>query len=106
MSIYTDMINAKLQINQPIEGASGAQKDNYVEVKEINISIYKSDSFKSVQSSKYEESTHNGITFEKGFVDGYEYRIVVGSTCFDVTYFNTCGRFTTLLLKQMIMYDK
>ncbi len=101
MSIYTDMIPCELFVNQAIKGSAGALQSNYVKVQKITAAVYKNDSFKSIQNVKYEESTHNGLTFYKGFEDGKEYRLQVGSALMDVTYFNTAGRYTILLLKEI-----
>ena len=101
MSIYTDMIPVTLLCNKPVEGLNGAQKENFIPVAEIEVVIYKNDSFKSIQSVKYEQSTHNGLTFYKGFEDGKEYRLQIGMTVMDVTYFNVVGKYTTLLLKEI-----
>ena len=100
MSIYTDMVPGILLVNTPKESASGAQTENYVKVSNINVAIYKNDSFKSVQSVKYTESSHNGITMFRDFDDKKEYRIKIDGAEFDITYFNTQGRFATLLLKE------
>ena len=99
MSIYTDMIPAILLVNDPQDSLSGAPIENYVKVSNINVAIYKNDSFKSVQSVKYAESSHNGIAMFRDFDDKKEYRIKIDDTEFDITYFNTQGRFATLLLK-------
>lgn len=104
MSIYTDMITVQLFVNEPKPSKSGADKQNFVHVEDIEIAIYKNDSFKSIQNAKYEQSTHNALTFYKGFEEGKEYRLMIGSTPMEITYFNTTGRFTTLLLKELITY--
>lgn len=106
MSIYTDMINATLQKNEPKKGVSGAPKDNWLFVENIDIAIYKNDSFKSNTSAKYEQSTHSGITFFKGFIEGTEYRLLIGLSHYEITDFNTKGRFSTLLLKRIYMYEQ
>lgn len=105
MSIYTDMVPVTILCNQPKESLSGAPCNNYVAIEDTQASIYKNDSFKSVQSVKYEQSTHNALTFYKGFENGKEYRLQIGSTIMDVTYFNIVGRFTTLLLKEIDFYE-
>lgn len=105
MSIYTDMVPVTILCNEPKESLSGAPCSNYVIVEETQAAIYKNDSFKSVQSAKYEQSTHNALTFYKGFEDGKEYRLQIGKTQMDITYFNTIGRYTTLLLKEIGFYE-
>ena len=51
---------------------------------------------------KYEQSTHNGCTFYKNLVPGKEYRLIVGMDNYEITSFNTSGRFTTLLMKRTL----
>lgn len=102
MSIFTDFVPAVLQVENGGTGASGAPKKDWQDVCKIDVSIYDNDAFQSTQSAKYEQSTHNGCTFCKDFVPGKEYRIVVGMYAYEVTMFNTSGRFTTLLLKRTL----
>ena len=102
MSIYTDMIPVTVLCNKPVEGLNGAQKENFIPVAEIEVSIYDNDAFKSSQSVKYEQSTHNGCTFYKNLVPGKEYRLIVGMDNYEITSFNTSGRFTTLLMKRTL----
>lgn len=106
MSIYTDMITVTLQSNEPIEGKTGALKENWVFVENIDIAIYKNDSFKSSNSVKYEQSTHSGITFYKGFEEGKEYQLLIGMSKYEVTDFNMTGRFSALLLKHIYLYEQ
>lgn len=101
MSIYTDMIPVTLLSDHPIESESGALIENYEAVEEISAALYKNDSFRSVQSAAYEQSTHNALTFYKGFEEHKKYRFLIGNTLMEVTYFNTAGRWTVLLLKEI-----
>lgn len=103
MSVFTDMVPATLQVNKAEKGASGAVKDNYVNVSAIDVSIYKNDAFKGTQSAKYEKSTHSACTFFKGFQKGEEYRLLIGKSIYYAVDINTLGRFTTLLLTQVVM---
>lgn len=102
MSIYTDSVPAMLQMNIQEQGLSGALKKAWVDVSRIEVSIYDNDAFKSSQSVKYEQSTHNGCTFYKNLVPGEEYRLIVGTNIYEITTFNTSGRFTTLLMKRTL----
>lgn len=101
MSVYTDMIPVTLLCDHPMESDSGASVENYETVEVIQAALYKNDSFRSVQSAAYEQSTHNALTFYKGFEEHRKYRFQIGSTLMDVTYVNTTGRFTVLLLKEI-----
>lgn len=101
MSIYTDMVPCSLYEIQQGKGVAGAMKPNPVKVCDIMAAIYKNDSFRSVQNVKYEQSTHNAMTFYKDFEDGKEYSLEFNGTKMDITYFNTAGRMATLLLKEV-----
>lgn len=101
MSIFTDMVPSFLYEVQKGKGVAGALQENLVKVGDIMVAIYKNDSFKSVQNVKYEQSSHNGITFYKAFEEGKEYRLKLDGVEMDITYFNTAGRMTTLLLKEI-----
>lgn len=106
MSIYTDMIPAMLQVNEGERGLTGALKYNWIDVKPIDVAIYKNDSFKSVQNEKYQTSTHNGLTFFRDFTNGKEYRLLIGQTPMEITDVNTSGRISTLLLKEISHYER
>lgn len=101
MSVYTDMVPVTLLQCHMKEGLSGATIEHYEPVETIDVAIYKNDSFRSVQSTAYEQSTHNGLTFYKGFEEHNRYRLQIGATEMDVTYFNITGRLTVLLLKEI-----
>lgn len=105
MSIYTDMCTATLQVNEQIKGTSGAHKANWVFVKNIDVALYKNDSFKSITTAKFEQSTHSGMTFFKEFEEGKEYRLLLGLSQYEVTDLNTKGRYCSLLLKQIFLYE-
>lgn len=106
MSIYTDMMPAMLQVNINVIGTSGAPKQVWEDVENINVAIYDNDSFRSTQSAKYEQSTHNGCSFYKSFMPGKEYRLVVSNDVYEITSVNTSGRVATLLLRKTMMYGK
>ena len=52
MSVFTDFVPAILQINIQEQGLSGAPKKTWIDVSEIEVSIYDNDAFKSSQSVK------------------------------------------------------
>ena len=54
MSVFTDFVPAILQINIQEQGLSGAPKKTWIDVSEIEVSIYDNDAFKSSPSVKYE----------------------------------------------------
>lgn len=105
MSFYTDMKQCALMVNKPKTGLSGAQKDDYVFLDNVDATIYKNNAFKNVSTVKYQESTHNGLTYFKDFEDGKEYQLITGNVKYQVLDFNTTGRQTTLLLKRIIFYE-
>lgn len=65
MSVFTDFVPAILQINIQEQGLSGAPKKTWIDVSEIEVSIYDNDAFKSSQSVKYEQSTHMDVHFTR-----------------------------------------
>lgn len=105
MSVYTDMVPAELAVNIPIKGKSGVKKDNFEKITDIQVAVYKNDSFKTTQNEKYKQSTHNALTFCKDFEENKEYKLRIGTTEMEVVYFNLTGRYTTLLLKEIDFYD-
>lgn len=104
MSVYTDMVPAELLVNLPIKGKSGASADRYEKLTDIQVAVYKNDSFKTIQNEKYKQSTHNALTFCKDFEENKEYKLRIGTTEMEVVYFNLTGRYTTLLLKEIGLY--
>lgn len=106
MSVYTDFVQVMLQVNDTVKSPSGAQRDNWIDVQKVDAAIYKNDAFKSVQSTKFDKSTHNGLTFHKDYDLKKEYRFVIGMSQYLITDINTQGRFTTLLMQEINMYGK
>lgn len=102
MSVFLDMQPVMLQVNKAVSGASGALKTQWQDICEIDVAIYDNDAFKSTQSAKYEQSTHNGCTYFKDLIPGSEYRLILGDYAYNLTSFNTSGRMTTLLLKRTL----
>lgn len=98
MSIVTDMkpimIQEKVKSNSP----SGAEKEEWQDVKSIDVALYLTDDMKYTQSVRYNESTHTGITFYKG-LDKHTNRFKDGSIIYTIIKLNERGRLTTLLLK-------
>lgn len=101
MSIYTDMVPCTLYEIRRTKGIAGALQNEIEKVCDTMAAIYKNDSFKSIQNVKYEQSTHNALTFYKDFEDGKEYRLKTDSAEMDITYFNIAGRMATLLLREV-----
>lgn len=98
MSIIADMKPIILQERIRIPTNSGAPKYDWVDVKSIDIAIYLIDDMKNTQSTRYNESSHTGITFYKN-IDKNNNRLKDGNVIYTITKVNNKGRFTTLLLK-------
>ena len=100
MSINRDMKKYMLQENHPIRSPSGAEKDNWIDVKEIDAAVYKKNDMKVVASEKYIESTHTGLSYCKD-IQADTFRLVRNNAVYAITDCNTEGRLTNLLLKVM-----
>lgn len=98
MSVITDMKPIMLQVKKEIKGLSGAKKEQWVDDKTINVSIYLTDDMKNTKSVRYNQSTNTGLTFFKD-IDKNNNRLREGNTIYTITKVNSKGRFTTLLLK-------
>lgn len=98
MSVITDMKPIILQEKVKIESPSGAIKEEWKDIKTIDLALYLTNDMKYTQSVRYNESTHTGITFYKG-LDKHINRFKDGSTIYTITKLNERGRLTTLLLK-------
>lgn len=98
MSVITDMKPITLQEKVKIKSPSGAIKEDWKDIKTIDLALYLTDDMKYTQSVRYNESTHTGITFYKG-LDKHINRFKEGSTIYSITKLNERGRFTNLLLK-------
>ena len=98
MSINRDMRKYMLQENHPVRSPSGAEKDNWIDIEEINAAVYKKNDMKVVASEKYIESTHTGLTYYKDIKSDL-FRLVRDNTIYEITACNTEARLTNLLLK-------
>lgn len=98
MSIVSDMKPIMLQVKEKIKKPSGAVKEEWQDVKMIDVAIYLTDDMKYTQSVRYNESTHTGLTFYKG-LDKHTNRFKDADTIYAITKVNERGRLTGLLLK-------
>lgn len=89
-----------LQENVPTKSPSGAVKDVWTNVQEIDVAVYKTDDLKVVASEKYTQSTHTGLTNFKAITS--DNRLVKDNTVYEITSCNTEGRLTNLLLKVVV----
>lgn len=98
MSFQRDMKKYKLQKNMPERSPSGASKDIWVDVGDIDVAVYKKNDMRVVASEKYVESSHTGLTYCRE-IKADVYRLVRGDVVYLVTDSNSEGRMTNLLLK-------
>lgn len=98
MSINRDMKKYMLQHNDPVRSPSGAPKDIWTDVREIDVAVYKKNDLKVVASEKYIESTHTGLTYCRD-IQADTFRLVLNDVIYTITDCNTEGRLTNLLLK-------
>lgn len=102
MSFITDMRPIMLQVKTVVEGASGADKEAWMDIKTIDVAMYLTDDMKNTNSVRYNESTHTGLTFYKG-LDKHINRFKDGETIYTITKLNERSRLTSLLLKVVDM---
>lgn len=98
MSINRDMKKYMLQHNGPVRSPSGAPKDRWTDVREIDVAVYKKNDLKVVASEKYIESTHTGLTYCRD-IQADTFRLVLNDVIYTITDCNTEGRLTNLFLK-------
>lgn len=98
MSIASDMQLYKLYRNKKVETTTGTDYE-HVYIKDINVSIYKSSNTVVTNNVKYNDSTHVGISFDKGIKEG---DIILSN---DIKYIVITSqenrRQTSLLLKEV-----
>lgn len=98
MSINRDMKKYILQRCAPERTDSGAEKEKWEYVREIDVAVYKKNEFKTITSEKYAESTHTGLTSCKN-IRANDNRLVKDGVIYLITDCNTEGRLTNLILK-------
>ncbi|MGL4730330.1 MAG: hypothetical protein ACRCW0_01945 [Clostridium sp.] len=98
MSINANMKPIMLQKKEKTKAPSGANKETWVDVGNIDVAIYKTNDYRNTQSVRYNESTHTGLTHCKDIKEGVN-RLVDGEVVYSLTSANPKGRLTTLLLK-------
>lgn len=105
MSIYSNLRKVELQSKKIIKSPTGAEKTSWVTEKHINMAIYDSNMYKSdnninVQSIKYLESSHVGLTKFKDIKEDKN-RISFNGKIFDVISTTNGGRYSIILLKEV-----
>lgn len=99
MGINSNMKAMTLQIKKKNEGKSGAVKEEWQDMCIIYVSIYKNSDMISIQSVKYNLSTHTGLTFYKNIKEGINRLVDNDGVTYDITSANGQGRLNNLLLK-------
>ncbi|MHC1723982.1 MAG: hypothetical protein AB9836_12355 [Aminipila sp.] len=100
MSINQEMRPLMLQMRKEGESPTGAAKNEWEDVKPIEVAIYKTNSTLNTQNVRYNESSHTGLTYEKQIEENL-YRLFDGKRVYDITLADTKNRLTTLLLKEI-----
>ncbi|MEG2412628.1 MAG: hypothetical protein RSA29_17720 [Clostridium sp.] len=98
MSIVADMKPLMLQVKTEIKTPSGACKETWLDVKNIDVALYLTNDMKYTQSIKYNSSSHIGLTFYRD-IDKNKNRFKHENIIYDIIKVNPKGRLTTLLLK-------
>lgn len=98
MSVITDMKPIILQEKVKSKSPSGATKEDWRDIKTIDLALYLTDDMRYTQSVRYNESSHTGLTFYKD-IDKSNNRLRLGNTIYTITKVNPKSRLTTLLLK-------
>lgn len=105
MSVNRDMKTITLQANNPKRTASGAMNDCWEGVCDIDAAIYKTSDFITVESVKYNEASHVGLTLYKHLKEG-THRLKDGNVVYEIIGCNTKPRLTNLLLKVVDDYAR
>ncbi|NFA43976.1 phage head-tail adapter protein [Clostridium botulinum] len=98
MSINSNMKPIMLQKKGKVKSPTGAPKEQWVDVKTINVAIFKTNDMLNTNSTKYNESSHTGLTFYKDIKEGIN-RLVKDNVIYNITSANSQGRLNNLLLK-------
>lgn len=101
MSINRDMKTVMLQVDEGKRSSSGAHKEDWKDVCEIDVAIYQNSDMIVTASARYRDSSHTGLTYCKNIHTGRN-RILDGSTVYKITGCNTEPRLTNLILKAVV----
>lgn len=100
MSIARDMIDCMLQEKVTVRSKSGAKIDEWRNVHQIKVAIYKSDERIIAASEKYKDATHVGLTFCKNIKSG-KHQLVIDGAVYQVKKSDSKHRLTNLILKEV-----
>lgn len=100
MSINRKMETYILQVKNRIRSPSGAPKYSWRPIEDILVAVYKKSENRVVESERYKECTHVGITHYKD-VEAFAYRLVNNGEIYEILSCDTEPRLTILLLKEV-----
>lgn len=98
MSINRDMRPCRLEVNSPVQTASGIKKPQWADVGEIMVAVYQTDQAVRYGSETYKETTHIGLTFERQ-IKAKKNRIIKDGVTYLVLSNDPQGRMAQLALK-------
>lgn len=98
MSINRNMKPYMLQKNIPVRSKSGASKEHWIDIGNIDIAIRQKDDSRIYASELYSQSTHSGLTYYKDIKKAVN-RIVKDGVVYEILSVNSESRLTNLLLK-------
>ena len=98
MSIVSNMKEVTLQKKAKTTTPLGSVKETWTDDKKILVCIFKNSDSISIQSVKYNNSTHTGLTSCKELKEGLN-RIVDDNNIYEITGANSTGRLNNLMLK-------
>lgn len=104
MIINRNMDKYTLQVKTRIQSTSGAWKDSWNDVKDIDVAIYPANyNILVTNNQKYAESTNTGLTTEKNIVE-INNRLYdePTKTVYEITFVNPIGKYTQLYLKKVV----
>lgn len=101
MSRATRMKTLKLQGSTSVSSNSGAKKQTWHDIKNISVSICQIDETRVIQSVKYKDSTHSGVTYEKGIKSDKNRLLDSNGDIYEIVSAAGDYRMTNLLLRRV-----
>lgn len=98
-SIFGNMQTMELQQKIITTGKSGAKKEDWQKIENISISVFKNSDSISVDSVRYNNSTHIGFTFYKNICIGKSRLKDCEGNIYTITGTTMTGRLNNLMLK-------
>ncbi len=102
MIIKRNMKNIVLEEFKKVQSPSGAWKQEWVKVKDVEVGIYPlSGAYLTTSNVKFANSTNTGLTGEKAILEGKN-RLNDSGVIYDIDFVNPIGKYTQLVLKKMV----